>query len=102
MNNIISNPRKSQHFHIHFEKKDTVNYCIVVSLWDTPSEYSIGFLRHNGCFYWFGIDTPSIIILRKKSKKRFSYTEDLIGFIDPPFWNLMYNVQTSNIETKEN
>jgi hypothetical protein len=99
MNNIISNPQNSQHFHIHFEKKDTLNYCIVVSLWNTPLESSIGFFRHNGFYYWFDKDAPPNIILCKKNKKQFSYTEDLIGFIDPPFWYLIYNYQTGKIET---
>jgi hypothetical protein len=103
MNNIMSNPREKlwRHFHIQFAKKDSLNYCMEVSLWDIPARESIGFFEHNGYFYWFGDDTPPNIILKKKSKRRFSYKEDIVGFYDPPFWTLMYRIPTGSIEVKE-
>lgn len=104
MNSIISNPREKswRHFHIQFEKKDSLNYCIELSLLDIPARKSMGFFEHNGFYYWFGNDTPSNIILKTKSKKQFSYKEALPASYDPPFWFFMYNSQTGNIEVKKN
>jgi len=98
MNSIISNPNNRwRHFHIRFEKKDSLNYCIVVSLWDIPTK-SAGFFEHNGFLYWFGGEVPLNIILGKNLKKRFLYKEPIPAPYDPPFWYLMYNSQTGNIE----
>jgi hypothetical protein len=103
MNSRISNPNNRwRHFLIHFEKTDSLNYRIVVSLWDIPAIGSTGFYEHNGFLYWFGGDISPNIILGKKSKRRFSYKEDMPGPYDPPFWTLIYNPQTGNIEVKEN
>jgi hypothetical protein len=103
MNSIIFNSREKswRHFHIRFEKTDSLNYCIVVSLWDIPARKSTGFFEYNGFLYWFGDDVPPNIILRKKSKRRFSYKEPLPAPYDPPFWYLMYNIQMGSIEIKE-
>jgi hypothetical protein len=103
MNSRISNPNNRwRHFHIRFEKTDSLNYCVVASLWDIPAN-SKGFFENNGYFYWFGGEVPPNIILETKSKRRFSYKEQqIIGFYDPLFWYLMYNPQTGSIEVKEN
>lgn len=103
MNNIISNPREKswRHIHIQFKKKDSLNYCIEVSLLDIPARKSIGFFEHNGFLYWFGDDAPPNIVLETKSKKQFSYKEPLPAPYDPPFWFFMYNRETGNIEVKE-
>ena len=102
LNSIVSNPRAKSwhHFFIRFEKKDCLNYCIEVSLWDIPVRKSAGFFEYNGFLYWFGYDVPPNIILGTKSKKRFSYKEPIPAPYDPPFWYLAYNVQTGCIEVK--
>jgi len=102
MNSRISNPNnKWRHFRIQFEKKDSLSYCIEVSLWDIPAKKSTGFFEHNGYFYWFGGEIPPNIILKTKSKKRFSYKEPIPAPYDPPFWYLIYNGETKNIEVNE-
>ena len=103
VNNITSNPHGKlwRHFHLQFEKKDSLNYCLEVSLLDIPARESIGFFEYNGFLYWFGNDAPSNIVLETKSKKQFSYKEPLPAPYDPPFWFLMYNIETGNIEVKE-
>ena len=104
INSIISNPRDRKswrHFHIDFEKKDSLSYCIEVSLWNIPARKSAGFFEHNGYIYWFGGEIPRNIILETKLKKRFSYKEPVSAPYDPPFWYLMYNIQTGCIEIKE-
>ncbi|GHT46279.1 hypothetical protein AGMMS49965_23740 [Bacteroidia bacterium] len=102
MNSRISNPNNRwRHFHIQFEKKDSLNYCITVGLYDIPARKSTGFFEHNGFLYWFGADTPLGIILGTKSKKQFSYKEPIPAPYDPPFWHLIYNKQTGEIEIKE-
>lgn len=100
MNDIISNPREKswRHFFIHFEKKDSLSYYMMVSLWDIPAKKSIGFFQHNGFLYWFDDEVPPNIVLETKSKKEFSYKEHLPMTIDPRFWTLMYYSQTGNIE----
>jgi|LSQX01.2.fsa_nt_gb hypothetical protein len=103
LKNIISNPREKlwRHFHIQFKKIDSLNYCLEVSLLDIPARKSTGFFEHNGFFYWFGNDAPPNIVLETESKKHFSYKEHLPAPYDPPFWFFMYNVETGNIEVKE-
>lgn len=99
---LVHNPKRDKHFYIRFEKKDSLKYSMVVVLLDTPAENSTGFFENNGYFYWFGGEVPPNIILETKSKRRFSSKEQqIIGFYDPPFWYLMYNSQTGNIEVKE-
>jgi len=103
MNRIIFNPdSKYRHFDIRFEKKDSLNYWIVVELSDTPTRRSKGFFENNGFFYWFGGEVPPNIILETKSKRRFSYKEVQIifGIYDPILWYLMYNSETGSIEVK--
>jgi hypothetical protein len=104
VNSIISNSRNSKswrHFHIYFEKKDSLSYCIEVSLWDIPAKKSAGFFEYNEYFYWFAGEIPPNIILETKSKKRFSYKEPIPVPYDPPFWYLTYNGKTGNIEFEE-
>ena len=105
MNSILSSPNSSKswrHFYISFEKKAGSDNFITVSLGDTPARNSIGFLKRNEYFYWLEGDIPPNIILAVKSKKRFSYKEHPpFLIIDPPFWFLMYNSQTGDIEVKE-
>jgi hypothetical protein len=98
---INSHDKSDRHFCIHFDKEDSLNYSMEVSLWKTPAEKSIGFCENNGFFYWLGGEVPPNIILGTKSKKRFSYEEYPPMFIDPLFWYLIYNPQTGNIEVKE-
>jgi hypothetical protein len=101
MNSIVSNSKnKFRHFHIYFEKTDSLNYCIVASLWDIPAN-SKGFFENNGYFYWFDGEIPPNIILETKSKRRFSYKEPIPAPYDPPFWYLIYHIQTESIEVKE-
>ncbi|MDR2409742.1 MAG: hypothetical protein LBE13_16750 [Bacteroidales bacterium] len=96
------NPQKEKHFYIRFEKKDSLKYYIVVMLLDTPVENSMGFFEKNGYFYWFSGEVSPNIVLEKKSKKRFSYKKQQnIGFYDPLFWFLTYNIQTGCIEVEE-
>ena len=95
------NNKSSRHFHIYFEKEDSLTYCINIDLWNIPAKNSAGFFEYNGYLYWFGNDAPPDIILEEKSKKRFSYKEPIPAPYDPPLWILMYNSQTSNIEVKE-
>ena len=104
MNSILSSPNSSKswrHFYISFEKKAGSDNFITVSLGDTPARNSIGFLKRNEYFYWFYGDVPPNIILKTKSKKRFSYKEYMYEVIDPPFGFLIYNSQTGNIEVNE-
>lgn len=103
LNNIISEPRNKswRHIHIQFYEQDSVNYCLMISLCETPARRSVGFFEQNGFLYWFGKDTPPQIILKIKSKKRFSYKEPLPGFYDPPFLFFMYNRETGIIEGKD-
>jgi hypothetical protein len=98
---LVHYPKRnsSRHFHIRFEKTDSLNYSVVASLWDIPAN-SNGFFEHYGYFYWFGGEVPPNIILETKSKRRFSYKEHLPMTIDPPFWYLTYNIQTGSIEVK--
>ena len=101
---VISSPNdeSSRNFIIDFAKKDSLNYCMEVSLWDIPARKTAGFFEHNGFFYWFGNDAPPGIILgSSKSKRRFSYTDRGPVTYDPPFWYFNYNKQTGNIEIKE-
>ena len=101
MNIIISDPNnKWRHFVIHFEKRDSLNYCIEVSLWDIPAKKSLGFFEQNGFFYWFGGDIPPNIILEIKSNKQFSYKEPISSPYDPPFWYFLYNSQTEELKIK--
>lgn len=103
MNNIISNPNNRwRHFHLGFEKIDTLHYCIAASLWNIPARISTGFYENNGYFYWFGGKVPPDIIAETKSKKRFSYKEPIPASYDPPFWYLVYNIKTGNIEIQSN
>lgn len=89
--------KRNKHLWLSFEEMDTINYMISVMVWDTPLKQSVGFYVYNGFFYWFGKSTPICIVLGKKSKKRFSYKEELIGFIDPLTYLLIYNSRTGNI-----
>ena len=102
MNSRISNPNNEwRHFFIRFEKIDSLNYCIEVSLWDTPTENSLGFFEYNGFFYWFAVgEIPPNIILEIKSNKQFSYKEPISSPYDPPFWYLIYNRQTVELNIK--
>jgi len=104
VNSMLSNPKSCKswrHFYVSFENKDSLNSFITVSMGYTPARNSIGFLKHNEYFYWLYGDVPSNIILKTKAKKHFSYKEYMYEFIDPPFWFLIYNSQTGNIEVKE-
>ncbi len=102
MNSVISNPNnKWRHFHINFEKKDSLNYYIEVSLWDIPAKKSVFFFEYNRYFYWFSGEIPPNIILDTKSKVRFSYKEPNPAPYDPPFWYLIYNGETKNIEIEK-
>lgn len=104
VDSIISKQNDSKswhHFHIKFEKKDTLNYDIEISLWDIPAKNSIGFYKHNEYLYWFGVDIPPDFILGEKNIKRFSYKDPFPGPYDPPFWFFTYNRQTGRIEVKE-
>jgi hypothetical protein len=102
VNSIISNPNnKWRHFHVYFEKKDSLSYCMEVSLWDIPAKESTGFSEYNEYFYWFCGEIPPNIILETKSKKRFSYKEPVPAPYDPPFWYLTYYGETGNIEVEE-
>jgi hypothetical protein len=98
---LVYNPKRDKHFYIRFEKKDSLIYCIEVSLWDIPAGSSTGFYENNGYFYWFGGEVPPNIILETKSKKRFSYKEPIPAPYDPLFWYLMYNSEMGSIELKE-
>ena len=109
MDSIISTrkdkDRKSswRHFHIYFKKEDSLNYCLVVSLWNIPARKAAGFIEYDGFLYWFGgnEDTPPNIILGTKSERQFSYEEPIPAPYDPPFWFLKYNHQTGNIKVRE-
>ena len=93
---------KWRNFHLDFEKIDSLNYSIQMMFWNIPVKESIGFYKYNEYFYWLEGDIPPNIILAVKSKKRFSYKEHPpFLIIDPPFWFLMYNSQTGDIEVKE-
>ena len=93
---------KWRNFHLDFEKIDSLNYSIQMMFWNIPAKESIGFYKYNEYFYWLDGDIPPTIILAVKSKKRFSYKEHPpFLIIDPPFWFLMYNSQTGDIEVKE-
>ena len=101
MNNIISNPNNRwRHFHLGFEKIDTLHYCIVASLWDIPARISNGFYENNGYFYWYGGKVLPNIIVETKSKKRFSYKEPIPAPYDPPFWYLIYDIKRGCIEVQ--
>lgn len=91
---------KWKHFHITFEIIDSLNYSICVSLENIPRRKAIGFFEKNKFFYWLGGDIPPNILLEKKSKKRFSYKDNIPAPYDPPFWTLIYYSQTGRIEFK--
>ena len=80
--------------------EDSTNYSICLSLWNIPAKKSIGFFEYNNFFYWFDGEIPLNIILKTKTQKRFSYKEPIPAFYDPPFWTLIYHIQTGNIEFK--
>ncbi|MBX9190425.1 hypothetical protein HCG69_20495 [Bacteroides sp. K03] len=93
---------KWKNFFILFEAIDSTSYSICLSLEDIPSEKSIVFFKHNDFYYWLHGEIPPNIILKTKTKKRFSYKEPIPAFYDPPFWTLIYHTQTGNIEFKGN
>ena len=97
---VLSNPpsKKVWHFYIQFTRRDSLNYCLVVSLEDIPARKSIGFYEHNGFLYWFGKDVPSIIVLETKASKRFTYKDPIPAPYDPPFWLFVYNIETGILE----
>ena len=102
MNHLLSRPNKERrHFHIGFEKTDSLHYCVEVSLWDIPARISVGFLEENGYFYWFDKSAPTNIILKKNQKRRFSYKDPISGPYDPPFLYLIYNHETKLIELRD-
>ena len=100
---ILSNPpsNKVRHIYIQFTRRDSLNYCLVVSLEDIPARKSIGFYEHNGFLYWFGKDVPSNIVLGTKASKHFSYKDPIPAPYDPPFWFFVYNIETGILEAKE-
>ena len=108
LNTILFNVRygwssrtEFRNFLISFEEIDSMYYSIQVMLYINPGRNSTGFFEQNGYFYWLGGEIPPTIILETKSIKQFSFTE-YVGFIDPPFWFLMYNKQDGSIVFKTN
>lgn len=98
----VEKNRKWKNFFILFEAIDSTSYSICLSLEDIPADKSIGFFEYNGFYYWLHGEIPPNIILKTKTKKRFSYKEPIPAPYDPPFWTLIYHTQTGNIEFKGN
>ena len=100
---VLSNPpsKHVRHINIQFTRRDSLNYCLVVSLENIPARKSIGFYEHKGFLYWFGKDVPSNIVLETKASKHFSYKDPIPAPYDPPFCFLVYNIETGILEAKD-
>ncbi|UBD16766.1 hypothetical protein K6V25_02575 [Bacteroides salyersiae] len=96
----VKKDSKWKNFFILFKAIDSTSYSICLSLEDIPAEKSIVFFKYNDFYYWLHGEIPPNIISKTKTKKRFSYKEPIPAFYDPPFWTLIYHIQTGNIEFK--
>ena len=96
----VKKDSKWKNFFILFKAIDSTSYSICLSLEDIPAEKSIVFFKYNDFYYWLHGEIPPNIISKTKTKKTFSYNEPIPAFYDPPFWTLIYHIQTGNIEFK--
>lgn len=98
---LANHHSKTWHIHIQFTRRDSLNYCLVVSVEDIPARRSMGFYEHDGIIYWFGKDAPSNIILGTKASKHFSYKDHIPAPYDPPFMFFVYNSETGILESED-
>ena len=96
-----TSPNEYLHFSLKFEKLDSLNYSLGISLYDDPWSIDNIFYKIKHFHYWLEGELPPNIMLEKISKKRFKYNWYI--FEEGPYYlcKVGYNIQTGEVKLIE-